>query len=145
MLGSYNSHGKKRINKISKILADLGYNPILIENIPDFEHYDIPQKVTTIGALSRFVVIDDSIPSGHLMEVEICKLNRWVTILFRADGEISSFMTMGASNTSNVILEKEFNSNEPRDDIVEAASWAESKLLELEKKLNDQFPWRSKS
>lgn len=142
VLGSYDSEGEKRISSIYGALQDLGYNPILIKDIPDFEHYDIPQKVTAIGALSRFIVIDDSSPSGHLVEVEICKSNRWVTIILRADGNQASFMTVGASNTSNVILEKEYKSISPIDDIKGATQWAEAKLVELEKKLNDQYPWR---
>ncbi len=142
VLGSYDSEGEIRINSICAALQDQGYIPILIKDIPDFEHYDIPQKVTVIGELSRFIVVDDSTPSGHLVEVEICKSNRWVTIILRADGKQASFMTVGASNTSNVILEKEYKSISPIDDIKDATQWAEAKLIELEKELNDQYPWR---
>lgn len=145
VLGSYDDAGEQRLTAISNSLQNIGYEPLFIKDVPDFEHYDLPQKVTAIGALSRFVVIDDSAPSGHLNEVEICRYNRWVTILLRGSGRGASWMTAGASYTSNVILEKEYDPNEPHAAVSESAEWAEERLSEMKTKLNLLYPWRTEN
>lgn len=142
ILGAYDSEGEKRLFAIADAIKELGYEPILIKDVPDFEHYDLPQKVAAIGGLSRFVIVDDSNPSGHLTEIEICKQNRWVTILLRANGCGASWMTAGASFSSNVILEKEYDPNNPLHAVKECAQWAETKLDELKTKLDKLYPWR---
>lgn len=145
LLGSYDNEGQKRLAAISESIIKVGYDPILIKDIPDFEHYDISQKVTVIGAISRFVIVDDSSPSGHLSEIEICKQNRWVTILLRLDGHGSSWMTAGVSNTSNVILEQSYDLSDPYIAISKSTQWAESRLKDLESTMNKIYPWRTKS
>lgn len=143
VLGAYDDKGKRRLSNILKVLRDLGYEPVLVEEIPDFEHYDLSQKVVAIAALSRFIVIDDSSPSGHLTEIELCKQNRWVTILLRAYGHSASSMTRGASYFSKVILEKEYDPGDPTPAITESIKWAEDKLNELQVGLNKIYPWRT--
>lgn len=145
VLGSYDDSGERRLYAIAQNLRELGYEPLIIKDVPDFEHYDLPQKVATIAALSRFVVIDDSEPSGHLSEVEICRQNRWVTVLLRAGGIGASWMTAGASYSSKVILEKEYNPDNPREAVSEAVQWAEMRLTEMGAKLNLLYPWRTES
>ncbi|MGD0624679.1 MAG: hypothetical protein ABSB32_08165 [Thermodesulfobacteriota bacterium] len=145
VLGSYSDAGKERLATIVRILEELGYEPILIKDVPDFEHYDLSQKVTAIGTISRFVVIDDSEPSGHLAEIEICRNNRWVTVLLRAGGHGASWMTAGASFSSKVILEKDYELADARRAISESVQWAEAKLEEMKAKLNLIYPWRTES
>ena len=142
LLGSYDFEGEKRLEGISSAIKKLGYEPILIKDIPDFEHYDISQKVIAVGAICRIVVIDDSLPSGHLSEVEICRNNRWVTVLLRHGGKGASWMTAGASLTSKVILEKNYDSNSPDAAVREAIDWAEKIIEELQISLNEMYPWR---
>lgn len=145
VLGAYDEEGEKRLSKISKVLRDLGYEPVLIKEVPDFDHYDLSQKVVAIAALSRFIVIDDSYPSGHLVELELCKQNRWITILLRAHGRGASWMTAGVSYFSNVILEKKYDPSDPTPALTEGVNWAEAKLNELKGHLNKVYPWRVES
>ena len=98
----------ERLSHISSTLRQLGYEPLLVKDVPDIPAYDIPQKVVAVGTIARFVVIDDSSKSGHLAEVEICRRNDWVTILLRAGGRGGSWMTAGASHLSSVVLEKDY-------------------------------------
>jgi hypothetical protein len=145
LLGSYDDAGRQRLAGMVGNLKELGYEPILIKDVPDFEHYDLLQKATAIGAISRFVVIDDSEPSGHLAEVEICRYCRWVTVLLRAAGHRASWVTAGASYTSNVILEKEYDPENPRSAVSEAVQWVEARLEEMKADLNSLYPWRTES
>lgn len=145
VLGAYDQIGLERLSKISAALTDLGYEPLLIKDVPDFEHYDLSQKVAVVGALSRFIVVDDSSPSGHLTETEICRANRWVTVILRAHGQGASWMTAGASLTSNVILEKPYNPAAPTSALTEAVQWAEERLNQIGQKLSSLYPWRMES
>lgn len=142
VLGDYDNDGTIRLESLSKTLAALGYEPILVKDIPDHPHHDVPQKVVAIGAISRFVVVDDSSKSGHLLEVQLCKQNSWVTVLLRAGGVGGSWMTAGASHASNVILETSYDPLSPEKAVKKATAWAESKLKELERKFESTYPWR---
>lgn len=144
LLGSYDHEGERRLAAIARTLREIGYEPILIKDVPDFEQYDLSQKLIAISALSRFVVIDDSFPSGHLTEAQICRDNRWVTILLRAGGIGASWMTAGWSHSSKVILEKEYNPDNPREAISESVQWAEAKLAEMKDNYK-LYPWRNES
>ncbi len=145
VLGAYDQDGQKRLGLITNALQELGYDPVLIKDIPDFEHYDLTQKVIAVGAMSRFIVVDDSSASGHLSELEACRSNRWVMVIMRADGKGSSWMTAGAAISSNVILEASYDSSNPKPAMVEATKWAEQCLRDVKQKLNSLYPWRLKS
>lgn len=142
LLGDYDTEGSKRLQDIKDSLIMLGYEPLLVKDIPDHPHHDLPQKVVAIGSISRFIVIDDSSKSGHLMEVGICKNNNWVTIVLRSQGKGGSFMTAGLSHYSKVILEKPYDSESLDKTIKESTQWAEGKLKELEYSLAEAYPWR---
>lgn len=142
VLGDYSAEGLVRLDAIIIELKSLGYEPIMIKDIPDHPHQDVSQKVVAIGAIARFVVVDDSSKSGHLMEFPICKQNNWVTILMRLDGIGGSWMTAGASNFSNVILELQYDRKGIRDALMEGTKWAEEKISTLEQKLSSVYPWR---
>ncbi|MBI3775971.1 MAG: hypothetical protein HY273_10540 [Gammaproteobacteria bacterium] len=145
VLGDYDPEGSNRLHGIAQSLVALGYDPILVKDIPDHPHHDLPQKVVAIGAISRFVIVDDSSKSGHLLEVQLCKINNWVTVLLRAGGVGGSWMTAGASHASNVINELPYDPSSPSHAIGNAVQWAEAKLQELQRKFEGTYPWRARS
>jgi hypothetical protein len=145
VLGAYDEFGVKRLSAISAALKDKGYNPILIKDIPDLLGQDLSQKVVTIGSISRFIVVDDSEPSGHIMEIDLCRINRWVTVLLRAEGKGSTWMTAGASLYSNVMYETAYDPSEPKQAIDVSTAWAEERLKEIKSSLSRTYPWRLKS
>ena len=102
----------------------------------------LSQKVATIGCLARFVVIDDSTKSGHLVEVQLSRTYNWITVLLRRGGKGASWMTAGASVISNVILEQSYDEASLHEALDAAVKWAEAKILELERKFQTVFPWR---
>ena len=100
------------------------------------------QKVVAIGAIARFVVVDDSSQSGHLAEIPLCKQNNWITIIMRLNGVGGSWMTPGASAFSSVILELPYPETGVRDALLEGTNWAEKKLESLKQNLSSIYPWR---
>lgn len=143
VLGSYASEGEARLRGICQALYEMGYNPITVKDIPDEPHQNLDQKMQMLGSLSRFVVVDDTDPSGHLKEIKICEDSRWVTVMLRAYGKASSYITRGSSAYSSVVLEKEYSPEDPKSAIQEAAKWAEGKLAEMRVRLDREYPWRS--
>jgi hypothetical protein len=142
VLGDYSTDGLKRLEAICECVLDLGYEPILMKDVPDIFGSDLQQKVGILGSLARFVLIDDSSRSGHLVEVPIAQQNRWLTVLLHAKGERGSFMTAGLPNTSNVIIEQDFDPSAPRAAIERSIAWAESQLRDLEGRYKGLYPWR---
>ncbi|MFA5322191.1 MAG: hypothetical protein WC373_05900 [Smithella sp.] len=142
LLGDYNQEGRKRLDIIANELKKLNYEPIIVKDIPDHPYQDLSAKVTAMGSVARFVVVDDSSMSGHLLEVQICKNNNWVTIIMREAGEKGSWMTKSASALSKVILELPYDISSPSQAISSASKWAEDKIAELKKEFNRTYPWR---
>jgi hypothetical protein len=145
VLGDYDERGLERLHRIAGLLSERGYDPILIKDLPDQPVQDLAQKVATFGFLSRFVFVDDSTKSGHLMEIQLCKSHGWITVLLRQDGIGASWMTAGASVASNVILEQAYDSKSPDSAIAASVEWAEGKVAELERRFNATYPWRMRA
>jgi hypothetical protein len=142
VLGDYSPEGLTRLNAITTALDSLGYRSILVKDIPDHPYQDISQKVVAIGAIARFVIVDDSSLSGHLAEIPLCKQNNWVTIIMRLDGVGGSWMTAGASALSRVIHEIPYSEADVRDALAEGTKWAEKTLESLKQNLSSIYPWR---
>jgi len=142
VLGDYSPEGLTRLSAFTAELDSLGYKPILIKDVPDNLYQDMSQKVVAIGAIARFVVVDDTSRSGHLAEIPLCKQNNWVTIIMRLDGVGGSWMTAGASAFSNVILELPYSEGAVGDALAEGTKWAEKKLGSLKQNLSSIYPWR---
>ena len=143
LLGDYSEEGTIRLESIRSSLKELGYNPIIVKEIPEHPEMSLSQKVTALASISRFVVIDDTSSSGHLVEISKIKNDGWVTILLHANGKRSSFMTADASIYSSVIFEIDYNPEQPLENVSAATKWAEEKLKELGESLKDRYPWRN--
>jgi hypothetical protein len=142
LLGDYGAEGSMRLSRISQSLVTLGYVPLLVKDVPDFWDQDLTQKVVTLASISRFVIIDDSSKSGHLVEFQSLKANNFLMIILRAKGHDSSWMTQGVSVHSNVILEREYVANDPAPDVAAACSLAEAKLQAKNTAFQSLYPWR---
>lgn len=144
LLGDYGEDGAQRLGAIGAVLCELGYEPVLVADIPDNPPQDLSQKVSMLGSLTRFVVVDDSSKSGHLAELPLCQSNRWITVVLRAEGIGSSWMTAGISASSRVMTELSFVSSSPRSAVEQAVRWAEETIRDLGVRFDSAYPWRRK-
>ena len=135
VLGSYLGPGRVRFEEIKLHLRDLGYDAVLLADVPDQEARTLEQKLVLFGSLARFVVMDDSERSGHLAELPICKQNGWITAILREGGRPSSAMSAHASVLSTVMLELDFDAADLRSAVQQTADWAEERRIELQKDL----------
>jgi hypothetical protein len=141
ILGDYSPKGRERLVAIGDGIAHLGYNPIFLDNIPDDFHYDLQQKAVAIASVSRFIIIDDSSKSGHLVEFKDVQYNRWVTIILRLEGSESTLMTHGASSYSKVIFEKTYSFENLSEILRESVRLAEKTIQELNIQFPILYPW----
>jgi hypothetical protein len=143
VLGDYHDEGAERLEAIRAALLRFGYQPVLVKEVPEQPHHDLQQKLVAIASVARFIVIDDSSVSGHLVEFPLVQSNRWVTLVLRLSGSTGSFMTHGASVASSVIRESTYNKMTLDSELLDGIQWAEQKLKELERDLGGAYPWRS--
>jgi hypothetical protein len=143
VLGDYHNEGAERLELIKAALMRFGYQPVLAKDVPELPHHDLQQKVVAIASVARFIVIDDSSVSGHLVEFPLVQSNRWVALVLRLSGSTGTFMTHGASLTSAVIRESSYDKRSLDSELLSGIQWAEQKLKELERDLGGTYPWRS--
>jgi hypothetical protein len=145
VLGDYAEAGADRLNTIREALVHLGYQPVLVKDVPEQPHSDLQQKLVAIASIARFIVVDDSSASGHLVEFPLVQANRWVTLVLRLKGADGTFMTRGASVASNVIRESIYTADTLHSQLLDGVQWAEAKLKDLEHGFQTSYPWRSDS
>lgn len=143
ILGDYSDEGLPRLEEMRAILTRLGYQPALVKDVPDEPHLDLQQKVVALGSIARFVIIDDSSVSGHLVEFPAIQDNRWVTLVLRKEGSKHTYMTRGASLYSTVIHEASYTQHTMDQELIAGVQWADAKLQELKTDLDLRYPWRT--
>lgn len=142
LLGDFSEAGRQRLNSFKHILADLGYIPVLVDEVPDDLHYNLTQKATAIASVARFIVIDDSSKAGHLVELPHVQSNNWTTIVLRLHGSETTFLSRGVSSYSKVILEKTYTLSDLDQTLRESVEWAEKTIAELGRASQEIYPWR---
>ncbi len=143
VLGDYHDDGAERLEAMRAALSRFGYQPLLVKDVPEQPHHDLQQKLVAIASVVRFIVIDDSSFSGHLVEFPLVQSNRWVTLVLRLSGSTGSFMTHGASVASSVLRESTYTKMSLDSELLAGIQWAEQKLKDLERDLGGTYPWRS--
>lgn len=84
--------GIKKINRIADVLRKKRYEPVMLKKLPEIEYLSLEDKMIRVGALCRFVIAEDSRPSGHIDEVRLCADCQFITATVREVGTASSWM-----------------------------------------------------
>lgn len=142
VLGDYSGSGRARLTAIQTILRQANYVPVLLDELPDYPSMNLQQKAVTYGSVARFVVIDDSSKSGHLVEAVHVTNNDWIAIVVRLAGSDGSYMTKGISETSTVIHEVMYAPETLSTVLGTAIKWAEQRNDELGRHWSAVYPWR---
>lgn len=142
VLGSYKESQQDPFAEISLLLEKLNYEICIIKDMPDVEQVNPRQKLFTYAVLSRFLVVLDFGPSGHLNEIELLKdLTKPVAIISQ-DEKGSSYMTSGLE-VSHTFFHRfpidKFGSLENSLSI--AVEWANDKIKEIQRYNKEKLPW----
>ena len=145
ILGSYSAGGEQRLRTIAGCVARHGYDPILLEDIPERPEMSLRQKLATVASVSRFIIVEDTEPSGHLFELPSLLNEGWITVIMRRSGSSSTFMTRGTQIFSTVVKETEYTLESLPDTVAEAVAWAEQRITDVSCRLKGTYPWRTAS
>lgn len=142
LLGSYQGDGDARLARIADSLRRLDYEPFRVADIPDYPSQSLQQKVAMLGNLARFVIIDDTDPSGHLVEMSIVASNNWITVSLQGHGRPTTYMVEESAIFHPTFRALPFDSSNPDPAIREAVGWAEQQFATVARAFNDAYPWR---
>lgn len=131
-----------RLNVICDYLSELGYTPILIKNQPDIGSLTNEEKMLAYAAVSRFILIEKSEPSGHIDEAHICATNRLVGVWLREEGKGDTWMQGDYEISYHHIKGFSYTHGQMENAIQKGVEWAEAYLKKKEKELNEIYPFR---
>lgn len=143
VLGSYDEPGRERLAKLSEAMRREGYEPFLASDVVDEPSLSLQQKVTLLAHLARFVVIDDTDPSGHVVEMKIAFDNNLHTIVLQGTGHPSSSMLAEMPILKSNFKAFPYDPYDPGDVVVAAVRWVESTMTDVTGAYNSLYPWRS--
>jgi hypothetical protein len=93
ILGKDTGPALDRLKRIESKLQELGYYTYIIKEQPDRIGEGVVQKVMRYALSSRFVIIENSEPSGHLYEIpHVAKAAECVTIVLQEEGKGATWM-----------------------------------------------------
>lgn len=142
VLGSYNPQQNDPFLEATNFLKQEDYEPCIIKDMPDLHKVNPRQKLFVYAVLSRFLIVFDFGPSGHLNELELLKDLAKPVIIISQDAKGASYMTSGLELTNNFYRRftlDEFGSLE--DCLSQGMDWANKLISELQKRNQEALPW----
>jgi len=123
-------------------LRGLGYDANRLMDLREIPQMSAEEKCKLWGLASRFCVIIDKEPSGHIAEHEWLKSQRTVTAVIRPRGKGSTYMIGDESAVDfNFIKTFEFD-RDPSEIIEDVVQWAEILVQRRISEYGKLYPWR---
>ena len=144
LLGSYAPGQETYFNEVREILegADDDYRTCIINEMPDVGAKNPRQKVIPYASFSRFIVVLDFNPSGHLNEIELLKDFGVPIAIISKDKRGSSYMVTGLDHACTFIKRFTFDDHGNIAGALRAAvDWAETKRRESIEHNTSHLPW----
>jgi hypothetical protein len=93
ILGKDTGDGLDRLKRIGSVLDELGYHIYIIKEQPDRIGESVMQKVLRHALSSKFVIVENTEPSGHLYEIpHVTKMAECTTIVLQEEGKGATWM-----------------------------------------------------
>lgn len=145
VLGKDTGPSMKRLKTIASILEESGHYVYIIKEQPDRLGESIIQKVLRYALLSRFVVIENTEPSGHLYELpHVAKMAECVTAVLQEDGKGATWMFEDAYGKSKVWRKFTYRPKDLPRKVAQAAQWAHATLERFARHQKKVLPWLTK-
>lgn len=134
-----------RLKSIAAKLEDLGYYTYIIKEQPDKAGESVIQKVLRYALSVKFVVIENSEPSGHLYEIpHVAKAAECVTVVLQEEGQGATWMFEDAYAKHRHWQKFTYAKNELPAIVEQAAAWAEKFVGEFAAYQEANLPWMKK-
>jgi hypothetical protein len=142
VLGADSGKHLSRLQAIKRVLEEHGYYVYLVKEQPDRLGESTLQKVLRHALSSRFVVVENSCPSGHLYEVpHVAKMAECVTAVLQQRGRGATWMFEDAYFRHKHWRKFSYELDRLTSVVLDAATWARRQLTAFEDHQRDGLPW----
>lgn len=132
----------ERLRLIASKLEDLGYYVFIIKDQPDKLGETVIQKVMRYALSSKFVLVENTEPSGHLYEIpHVGKAAECVIGFLQEDGKGATWMIEDAFARNQHWQKFVYASGAIENAVVEAADWAEDFVKQFGAFQQRVLPW----
>ncbi len=145
VLGKDTGPALGRLKRIASKLEELGYYTYIIKEQPDKAGESVIQKVMRYALSSKFVLIENTEPAGHLYEIpHVTKGAECVTVVLQEEGKGATWMFEDAYAKHKHWHKLPYNDAELEHAVELAAAWAEKFVGEFAAYQAANLPWLSK-
>ncbi len=145
ILGKDTEEGLILLKRIQSYLEDAGFYTYIIKEQPDKEGESIIQKVLRFGLSSRFVIIENTRPSGHLYEMpHVTKLAELTCIILQEEGKGATYMFEDLYHRLNNIKKFEYQLDTLEHTIEIGIGWAYNYVKSFSEYQKHHLPWLRK-
>jgi hypothetical protein len=142
ILGKDTGDGLVLLKRIQTHLDNLGFYTYIIKEQPDIIGESVMQKVLRFGLSSRFVIIENSEPTGHLYEFpHITKFAELTSIVLQRQGQGSTWMFEDLYHKLKSIKKFEYANNNLEEQINNGIAWAREYLKSFGEYQKQKLPW----
>ena len=142
VLGKDTGSALETLKHIAAKLESLGYYPYIIKEMPDRPGEGVIQKVLRYALSSKFVIIENSEPSGHLYEIpHVTKLAECVTGVLQENGRGATWMFEDAYAKHKHWRKFTYGTGDIEAATENVAHWCEEFLKEYFEYQKTHLPW----
>jgi len=142
ILGKDTGAGLDLLKRIQSYLDDLGYYTYIIKELPDRIGESVIQKVLRYGLSSKFVIIENSEPTGHLYEFpHIAKVAELTCVILQRKGQGATWMFEDLYHKMNNIKKFEYENDDIELQIQDGINWANDYLRSFGDYQKKKSPW----
>lgn len=145
VLGKDTGAALGRLAKIASRLQELGYHTYIIKEQPDRTGESVIQKVLRFALSSKFTIIENTDPSGHLYEVpHVTKAAECVTVVLQEEGKGATWMFEDAYAKHRHWHKLTYERSQLMQAVDAAAQWSEQFVREFGEHQTTVLPWLRK-
>lgn len=142
ILGKDTGEGLELLKRIQLHLDNLGFYTYIIKEQPDVIGESVMQKVLRFGLSSRFVIIENTEPTGHLYEFpHITKFAELTSIVLQRQGQGSTWMFEDLYHRLQNIKKFDYTNDNLEEQIVTGIQWAYEYLKSFGNYQKQKLPW----
>lgn len=142
LLGKDTGESLQLLKDIQVELEALGYYVYIIKEQPDKLGESIVQKVLRYALSSKFIVIENSEPSGHLYEIpHVTKMAECVTALLQQEGKGATWMFEDVYAKSQNCKKFTYQADQLGGAVRAATEWAEAFSKQFAAYQKQVLPW----
>ena len=142
ILGKDTGEAIETLKRIESHLQGKGYHTYIIREQPDRLGESIVQKVLRYALSSKFIVVENSGPSGHLYEIpHVTKLAECVTAILQREGEGATWMFEDAYFKHHHMRKFTYPPANLEVSLTDAVNWAEQFCREFAAAQKEALPW----